>query len=150
MSLGSETRLAFAWRIDFCRFSGAHVTFCCVANSHWWVVSRDHGNVFSSTSNSIWFFFNCLMVMQLRSLRFASWYQKWKLYIWLDDALWVRGFFLMTWGRVLRTPTLTADGWVRVPQVLTAIRPRLSTLRERDQIFRHLWGNDFQRNERLI
>ena len=40
-----------------------------------------------------------------------------RLHLRLDDALWDRRFFVMSWGRVLRTPTLTANDWVRVPQV---------------------------------
>ena len=58
--------------LTFADFQERMSAFVVLQHFHWWVLSRDHGNSFSSTFNSIWFFLNCLMVMQLRSLRFAS------------------------------------------------------------------------------
>ena len=52
----------------------------------------------------------------------------WRLHLRLDDALWDRRFFVMSWGRVLRTPTLTANDWVRVPQVMRSTLLRCFSL----------------------
>ena len=64
-----------------------------------------------------------------------------RLHLWLDDALWDRRFVVMSWGRVLRTPTLTANDWVRVPQV-RFLQFELLLQTEMTRCVRKLFQND--------